>query len=169
MLHYLKIVPTDTLNGWGVRCTIWFSGCKMNPKCEGCFSPSSWDCNNGTLYTQETENQIIEYCSKNYISGLSLTGGNPTDLLSDGQLLKLVKRFKREFSNKDIICWSGNTFEELIQDNKKLEFLQNIDYLRDGRFIKELKDVTQYLEGSRNQRLINLKETFKQNKIVERK
>lgn len=166
MLHYLKIVPTDTKNGWGFRCTIWFSGCKMNPKCEGCFSPSTWDCNNGTPFTSETEKYILQCCEPDYIKGLSVTGGNPTDLLDDGQLLHLVKTFKEVYPEKDIICWSGNTYEELIIDDKKLEFLSYIDYLRDGRFIKGLFDKTQYLEGSKNQRLINVQESLKIKEIV---
>lgn len=166
MLHYLKIAPTDTMNGWGVRVTIWLSGCKKQPKCKGCFSPISWDCNNGELYTKETEDYLMELCSKKYITGLSISGGNPTDLLDDGQLISLVKTFKECFPNKDIICWSGNKYEDLIKDKLKLEFLQYIDFLRDGEFIPELIDLTQYLEGSKNQRLIDIQETLKRGEIV---
>ena len=166
-MKYLDIYECDTQNSKGFSVTLSISGCALSPHCEGCFAQHTWDFNQGKEFTQETEDYIIKCLSKPYISWFSIIGGNPTDNLKDGKLLKLVKRIKKELPNIFIACWSGNTYEELIEDNIKKDFISNIDMLRDGRFIPKLKNLNQFLQGSTNQRYVNIKETIKQNKIIE--
>lgn len=166
-MKYLDIYDCDTRNSNGFSVTLSISGCKMNPKCKGCFAKHSWDFNNGTEFTQETEDYIIECLSKPYISWFSIIGGNPTDNLKDGQLIKLVKRIKKELPHIFIACWSGNSYEDLLKDPYCMELFKYIDMLRDGRFIPELKNLNQFLQGSENQRYINIPKSLKNNKTIE--
>ena len=166
-MNYLDIYEYDTRNSKGFSVTLSVAGCSLNPHCEQCFACHTWDFNAGLQYTQETEDYIIKCLNKPHISWFSIIGGNPTDNLKDGQLLKLVKRVKKELPHIFIACWSGETYEELIKVNYKLEFLKYIDMLRDGRYIPKLKNLKQFLQGSTNQRYINVQETFKQDKIIE--
>lgn len=104
---------------------------------------------------------------KDYISGLSIIGGDPiSNIKRDNTLLDLVKTIKEE-TNKTVFMWTGFSYEEIITDNKIKDFLQYVDMLRDGRYIPKLRDVNQYLQGSKNQRYINCRESLKQNKVIE--
>jgi anaerobic ribonucleoside-triphosphate reductase activating protein len=105
--------------------------------------------------------------SQPLIKGFSLVGGEPIDNLDSGDLLRLVKRIKAELPHISIYCWTGYTYETIIDKPKVKDFLEYIDLLRDGEFIFELKDLNQYLQGSNNQRYINIKESLKQNKVIE--
>lgn len=164
-MFYSKIFSCDTNNGDGFRVTLFVSGCTLN--CKNCQNKDAQNFTYGNLYTKETEDDIIELMSKEYIRGFSLLGGEPFDNLIDDTLIKLLKRIKQTYSNKTIYCWSGYTFENLSIRPNAIELLQYIDMLRDGRYIEELKDLNQYLQGSTNQRYINCRESIKQNKTVE--
>lgn len=168
-MNYAKICFDDTVNGNGFRTSLFVSGCSKSPKCKGCWNRDLWSHDFGFKYTEETEIKILNSISKPWIKGLSILGGEPTDNLDDGNLIRLVKRCKQLYPNKTIYCWSGYKFEDLIQDNLKLEFLKYIDMLRDGEYIEELKDVSQYLGGSKNQRFIDIKKSLDCNKYIEYK
>ena len=166
-MKYLKIINYDTNNGSGFRTTLFVSGCGKVPKCKYCQNKESWDFNKGYDFTQETEDYIINLLSQPLISGFSLIGGEPMDNLEDGKLIKLLKRIRIEFPNISIYCWTGYKYEDIIQKPKVKELLQYIDLLRDGEFDITKKDLTQYLQGSSNQRYINVQESLKQNKVIE--
>lgn len=153
-MKYLKIEECDTKNGEGCRVTIWFSGCNMIPKCRGCFNSSTWDCNNGIEFTRDTKDYLINLLNSEYISGLTITGGNPTDYLNDGVIIDLAKTVKEIYPQKSIWLWSGRTLEELYKDAYAKDLLNYIDCLIDGRFIEELKDVSLRWAGSKNQRCL---------------
>lgn len=165
-MNYASIFTDDTVNGIGFRTSLFVSGCAKNPPCDGCWSPEAREFNYGKLFTSEDKGHIIDSLSSIYVNGLSILGGEPMDNLLDGTLLDLVKTIKFVHPDKTIFCWSGYTFEELIKDPLKLEFLQNIDMLRDGEYIKELKDITQYLSGSKNQRMIAVNKSLKLNETI---
>lgn len=166
-MNYYDLYECDTRNSKGFSVSLFISGCGMNPKCENCFSCHTWDFNSGKPYTQETEDYIIKCLSKSYIKWFCILGGNPTDNLEGGELLKLVKRIRVELPHIFIACWSGNTYEELITEEYKKEFISELDMLRDGRFIPSLNNAKQFLGGSTNQRYINCSESLKQNKTIE--
>lgn len=168
-MNYSKICFDDTVNGNGFRTSLFVSGCSKHPKCEGCWNKDLWSHSYGKKYTNETEIQILNSLSKPWVKGLSILGGEPTDNLEDGCLIRLVKRCKKLYPNKTIYCWSGYTFEELIKDDLCLEFLQYIDMLRDGEYIDSLKDITQYLSGSRNQRYLDVQQSLKEGKYIKYK
>ncbi len=165
-MNYANIFFDDTVNGIGFRTSLFVSGCSMNPPCKGCWSPQARQFNYGITFTEGAKNSIIASLKKPYVKGLSILGGEPMDNLRDGTLFDLVKTIRRMFPQKTIFCWSGYTFEELIKDPITLGFLQYIDMLRDGEYIENLKDITQYLSGSKNQRIIAARESLKQNKII---
>lgn len=165
-MNYLKIINYDTNNGKFFRVSIFVSGCGKTPKCLGCHNKVGWDFNAGFKYTQETEDYIIYLLKQPLIKGFSILGGEPMDNLKDGKLLKLVKRIKTELPHISIYCWTGYTYENIIDNKLSQEFLNYIDMLRDGEFILEQKDLNQYLQGSKNQRQINVQESLKENKVV---
>ena len=163
-MFYQKIKTHDIGNGDGVRLSLYVSGCHL--RCAGCFSEETHSFTSGTLYTQETEDYIIEFLSKPYMSGLSLLGGNPTDNLNEAWLLNLVKRVRKELPHLTIYCWSGNTFEQLITDPVAVEFLSYIDMLRDGPYIASKLDLKQFLQGSTNQGYVDCKKSLDAGKRI---
>lgn len=165
-MNYADICNCDTLNGKGFRVTLFVSGCGKTPKCKGCHNSAAWDFNYGNKYTYDTEISILDKCSKPYISGLSLLGGEVFDNLNDSSLINLVKKFKTRYPYKDIWCWTGYTYEELIKKDKNLSFLNYIDILVDGEYIPELKDLSRPYGNSSNQRVIDVKKTLKNKKII---
>lgn len=165
-MHYAKICFDDTVNGNGFRTSLFVSGCSKHPKCKNCWNKELWSHAYGKKYTNQTEIEILNSLSKPWIKGLSILGGEPMDNLDDGWLIQLVEKCKLLYPNKTIYCWSGYRFEELIKDPTHLKFLQNIDMLRDGEYIDELKDISQYLGGSKNQRYIDVKLSLEKGVIV---
>lgn len=165
-MRYAKICFNDTVNGNGFRTSIFLSGCSKSPKCKGCWNKDLWSFNIGQEYTEETKKEILKSLDKPYIKGVSILGGEPSDNLEDGQLLDLVKTIKEEYPQKTIYVWSGYKYEELIKNKIKLEFLKYVDMLRDGEYIEDLKDINQYLGGSKNQRCIDIQESLNQSKAV---
>ena len=168
-MNYAALYYDDTVNGTGYRTSLFVSGCSKFPRCKGCYNKKAWDFNYGLKYTQETKDAIIESLKKPYTRGISILGGEPFNNIHDGDLIDLVKTIKEMFPDKTVFVWSGYKFEELMNNNKSLEFMKYIDMVRDGEFIEELKDVTQYLQGSKNQRCVDVQKSLKAGKVIEYK
>ena len=136
------------------------------------FRKKTWDFSYGSLYTKETEDKIIEALYPSYVQGLTLLGGEPFEIENQKELIKLVRRVKKEYPEKNIWCYTGFTLEkDLIEGGKRHcevtdEMLSYLDVLVDGKFEEDLKDIRLKFRGSSNQRLIDMNETRKQNKIV---
>ena len=165
-MNYGNIKNCDIADGDGVRVSLFVSGCRNH--CKGCFQPETWDFNYGKPYTKETEDRIIELLKPEYIDGLTLLGGDPFENENQEELVHLLERVKKEFGDtKDIWCYTGYVYEDIIADNfvrntpYTAKLLNLIDILVDGPFIEEEKDLTLRFRGSRNQRILNLKELFK--------
>ena len=115
---------------------------------------------------------MLEMLAPDYISGLTLLGGEPFEPQNQRALLPFVKRVRKELPNKSIWAFSGFTFEQLIDPEahphceKTQELLSLIDVLVDGRFVEELKDITLRFRGSSNQRLLDMKKTLQAGKPV---
>lgn len=164
-MNYCQIYRADIADGIGVRVSLFVSGCSH--RCKGCFNPEAWDENYGVPYTKETEDLIIKELSKPYIKGLSILGGEPLEYCHINDLLILVSRIKKELPNKDIWVYTGSTFEELkFRSDLCMTLLEMCDVLVDGPFVEEKKDLTLAFRGSSNQRIIDLKKTFKEDKVV---
>ena len=163
-MRYNKIRKMDISNGPGVRVSIFMQGCTFN--CKNCFNPETHDFNGGHEFTDEVIDRILELCKKEYIVGLSILGGEPMHPKNIEGTCKLAKAFKKEFPDKNIWVWSGFLFD---RDLKEKEVLKYIDVLVDGQYKDELHNPTLKWKGSSNQRVIDVKESIKQNKVIELK
>ena len=156
--------PFNFVDGEGVRCSLYVSGCMF--ACPGCYNKVAQNFHYGRPYTQELEDQILRDLGEDYVQGLTLLGGEP--FLNTQVCLRLTRRIRQEYGDKkDIWSWTGYTWDELLQDSKdKLDLLNEIDILVDGRFMEDLKDLTLQFRGSSNQRIIDVKKSLAQNKVV---
>jgi len=152
IMNYAGIKKVDIANGPGVRVSLFVSGCRNH--CKGCFNPETWDFSYGKLFTRETEDEIIEALRPSWIQGLSILGGEPTEEENAAVLIPFLKRVREELPEKDIWLYSGYTYEKLRSD----EILTLVDVLVDGPFLPEQKDAGLAFRGSRNQRIIDLRE-----------
>ena len=151
-MNYAEIKKVDIANGPGVRVSLFVSGCRNH--CKGCFNPETWDFDYGRPFTRETEDEIIEALRPSWIQGLSILGGEPTEEENAAVLIPFLKRVRAVLPDKDIWLYSGYTYEAL----RDTEILTLVDVLVDGPFLLELKDAGLAFRGSRNQRIIDLRE-----------
>lgn len=169
-MHYGSIKKYDIANGPGVRVSLFVSGCKNY--CKGCFQQETWNFHYGCEYTKETEAEIIDALRPKHIQGLTLLGGEPMEPSNQQELYKLVKRVKEELPHKNIWCYTGCVLEDELSIEGRCyceiteEFLSMLDVLVDGRFEWHLADISLKFRGSSNQRLIDMKKTKEQGKIV---
>ena len=147
-MNYSQINKIDVANGLGCRSSVFFTHCKFH--CPNCFNKEIWDKNSGKPFNDEAKKELFEYLSKSYIKGLSVLGGEP--LIQGQELVELLKEVKETFKDKDIWLWTGyyiDGCEEL--DNIQKEILSLCDYVVDGRFEEDKKDLTLKFRGSSNQ------------------
>ncbi|MDD6302560.1 MAG: anaerobic ribonucleoside-triphosphate reductase activating protein [Bacillales bacterium] len=170
-MNYATIKKFDIADGLGVRVSIFVSGCTH--RCKGCFNEIAWPFDYGEKYTEQVEEEILEACGKDYIEGLTLLGGEPFELINQEGLISLLRKFKAMYPQKNIWAYSGYTLDkDILPKEGKVhgkvteEMLSYIDVLVDGKFIEELKDISLRFRGSSNQRLIDLKKTIKEQKII---
>lgn len=151
------------VDGEGVRNSLYVSGCMFH--CEGCYNATTWSFKAGIPYTKELEEQIMRDLAQPYVQGLTLLGGEP--FLNTGILIPLVKRIRKELPEKDIWSWTGYTWEELMLETPdKLELLQLVDILVDGRFDITKKNLMLQFRGSSNQRIIDVKKSLDQGAVI---
>lgn len=160
-MRYSKIRKMDISNGPGIRVSIFFQGCAFH--CKNCFNPETWDFNKGEEFNDEVINHILDLCDKSHIVGLSILGGEPMHPNNIEGSTKLAKAFKERFPDKTIWSWSGFLFDKDLKDK---EIMNYIDVLIDGQYIDDLHDPTLKWRGSSNQRVIDVKKSLKNNKIV---
>jgi anaerobic ribonucleoside-triphosphate reductase activating protein len=155
--------PFNFVDGEGVRCSLYVSGCMFH--CEGCYNQATWNFRYGKPYTQELEERIMSDLVQPYVQGLTLLGGEP--FLNTGILLPLLKRIRTELPEKDIWSWTGYTWEEmLLETEDKLEMLNYVDILVDGRFELAKKNLNLQFRGSSNQRIIDVKKSRISGEVV---
>ena len=163
-MNYEKIDKCSVSNGLGVRTVLWISGCNIH--CKNCHNQSTWDFNSGIPFTDDTMQEILYDLSKPYIKGLTLSGGHPLDPINAPEVLKIVKRVKMVFPNKDIWIYTGYVWEDIIKDDTLKEILKYTDVLVDGAYIDELRDISLAFRGSSNQRIIDVQKTLDSNEVV---
>ena len=159
-MNYNKIRKMDISNGPGVRVSIFMQGCTFN--CKNCFNPETHDFNKGNKLTDEVIDEIINISNFDYIKGLSILGGEPLHSKNIEATLLLAKKYKEAYKDKTIWVWTGFLYEDI----KNKDIFNYIDVLVDGRFVEEKKDPTLKYKGSTNQRVIDVKKTIKNEKIV---
>lgn len=164
-MNYTKILPFDLANGTGIRVSLFVSGCRFH--CPDCFNQESQDFDYGKPFTNDTVKTILDLVSNPYVSGLSILGGDP--IWQDAQGLRMLISLAQEVRqlNKTIWLWSGFTWEEIMDVNKddyistlRKDVITLSDVFVDGRFEKDLKDLTLKWRGSSNQRVIDVKKSL---------
>lgn len=161
-MRYADIKNVDIANGPGCRVSLWVSGCKI--KCPRCHNKEAQDFNYGKEFTDKTFCDIIELMDKPYIKGLSILGGEPLDQPNE-VMCDILRDVKMILPHKSIWLYTGHIYEEDIEPyNPILDF---VDVLVDGPFIEKQHVIDLRFRGSLNQRLIDIKETRKQGRVVE--
>ncbi|MGL5767032.1 MAG: anaerobic ribonucleoside-triphosphate reductase activating protein [Sarcina sp.] len=163
-MKYSQIKLNDITNSdTGINMSVWTQFCPH--RCFNCFNPKTWSEDGGIEFTHETLMYIFDNINKHNINrNLSVLGGEP---LSDPNIegtIYLCKSFKDKYPNKKIYLWTGYTYENLNETQKKI--LPYLDVLVDGRFEEDLKDISLKLRGSSNQRIIDVQKSLKENKII---
>ena len=159
-MRYNKIRKMDISNGPEVRVSIFLQGCAFH--CKECFNPETWDFEGGKEFTDDTINKVLDLCKPDYIKGLTILGGEPMHPKNIDGTIKLAKAFKEMYPKKNLWCWTGYTFDTII--NK--EILEYADVLVDGQFKIELFDPRLKWRGSSNQRVIDVKKSLKKGEVV---
>lgn len=159
-MNVLNVTSPDINNGNGCRVTVWVAGCRH--KCKNCHNKWTWLYEQGTpLSDDKIRNAVFNELSKPYIEGITFSGGDPLDqsLASINELYMFIQEIHERFPDKTIWLYTGYTLEELKGFKKTCidNVLANIDYLVDGPYIDEQRDLTLPFRGSRNQRIINMK------------
>lgn len=169
-MNYADIKEIDIQDGEGVRVSIYVSGCHFH--CKECHNKEAWDFNYGKVFGESEIEKIITLMDNDYISGLSILGGEPLEIINQKGLVPLVNRVKEKFPNKNIWCYTGYDFEKDILNDmyKKYDFtkelIDNIDIMVDGQFEIDKKLADLKFRGSYNQRKIDVKESIKTNQLV---
>ena len=166
-MNYSNIILCDTANGEGVRTSLFVSGCTNH--CPGCFNQEAQDFNYGKLYTQDTENILLDCIKQPYISGLSILGGDPLCQDDMGLITLNFLAHKVHSLGKTVWLWTGFKWEDFnFTNNFSLQslLLSACDVVVDGPFIEAEKDLSLAFRGSRNQRIIDVRETLGKGEII---
>lgn len=179
-INYHNITHDDMNNGDGLRVVLWLSGCSHH--CYNCQNPQTWNPDSGIPFDESAKQEIFTELSKDYISGITFSGGDPLHENSLNEVLELVQEIRTSFSDKTIWLYSGYDFDLLNSKYNEYkyipfaanadewltrwEIISNVDVLVDGEYIDGQKDLTLKWRGSKNQHVINVKESIKNNKII---
>lgn len=156
----LDIVEGTSVDGPGLRTSIYFAGCRHC--CKGCHNPQSWDFDAGKLVSSEEIIEIVRYNDFN----VTLSGGDP--LYHPKKIADLCRRIKEELG-KEIWCYTGFTWEDIIADTSFSELLQWVDVVVEGPFIESLRDTSLRFRGSSNQRIVDVRKSIAEGKAVMKK
>ena len=164
IMNYATIKKFDIANGTGVRVSVFVSGCRHH--CKNCFNSEAWDFNYGKEFDFTVIKELMDALNHNYIEGLSILGGEPFEPENQPGILELVTEFKNNFKDKNIWCYTGFLYEDLINgkvgDREVVkDILSKIDVLVDGKFVEELKDASLLFRGSSNQNIIDVQKSLK--------
>ena len=165
MKKYAQINKNDFCNGVGVSVSFWVQGCPH--RCEGCHNPETWDFNGGQDLPTDYIGQIIQAISANDIKrNLSILGGEPLAEQNLDIVLDLLCKVVIAYPKIDIYLWTGYTYKELMKmkDDRVDEILSYVDYLIVGKYEQDKRDVSLWLRGSSNQKVLDLKTMNEKNK-----
>ncbi|MBD5487297.1 MAG: anaerobic ribonucleoside-triphosphate reductase activating protein [Lachnospiraceae bacterium] len=188
-MNYWKIDKEDVCNGEGLRVTLWLSGCSH--KCRGCQNPQTWDENSGILFDESSKEELFRELDKDYISGLTLSGGDPLFEENLDDVLDLVNEIRLSLPQKSIWLYTGYkvisvdseykriifdrsdedliqqfSFESVINHNKRMDIASMCNVLIDGQYIDSQRDITLPYRGSKNQRLIDVQKSLQKGEIA---
>ena len=159
-MHYHNITKDDMLNGDGLRVVLWVAGCAH--ACPGCNNPETWEADSGIPFDQATKDELFAELEKDYISGVTFSGGDPLFPGNRETVGALCREIRQRFPDKTIWMYTGYRWE-LISE---LAILDTVDVLVDGRFEQALADTALHWRGSANQRLIDVQRTRAAHEII---
>lgn len=159
-MRYHNITKEDMLNGDGLRVVLWVAGCSHC--CRECHNPVTWDPNGGLPFDQEAKEEIFEQLDKDYISGITFSGGDPLHINNMDDVTALAREIKEKYPQKTIWLYTGALWEEV----EKEEIVSYLDVLVDGEFQVEKKDLQLKWKGSSNQRVIDVPATLEKGRVV---
>lgn len=159
-MRYHNITKDDMLNGDGLRVVLWVAGCAHG--CSGCHNPITWDPEGGLPFDEEAKQEIFDELDKDYVSGITFSGGDPLHEANVRQVTALAKEIREKYPNKTIWLYTGSLWKEV----KDLEIAKYLDVLVDGEFQEEKKDNTLHWKGSANQMVIDVPKTLQIGEIV---
>ncbi len=169
-MNYAEIKSTDIANGPGVRVSLFVSGCTHH--CKGCFNPETWDFQYGKPFDALVEERILRDLAPQFITGLTLLGGEPFEPSNSSVLADFASKVKERYPDKTIWCYSGYRLDdEILTDSmgggpSTGALLSCLDVLVDGEFVEEYKVLNLKFRGSKNQRLIDVPASLKAGRIV---
>ena len=149
---------------------MFVSGCTIH--CNGCFNAQTWNFDFGVPYDQEIENRILAELAKDFYEGITILGGEPFEESNQRELVKLIRRIRLELPAKNVWMFSGYVYDrDLIAGGKRHidvtdEILDSIDVLVDGPFVIGQKNLMLKFRGSENQRIIDMKATRREGRVV---
>lgn len=147
-------------NGDGLRVVLWVAGCSHG--CKDCHNKITWDPNGGILFGEEAKQELFQELEKDYIAGITFSGGDPLHSNNHEEMKELAKEIKKRYKNKTIWLYTGDEWENI----KPFPIMTYIDVLVDGEFVKAKKDTTLQWRGSSNQRVIDVQKTLKEEQVI---
>ena len=159
-MRYHNITKDDMLNGDGLRVVLWVAGC--DHCCPECQNPITWDPNGGLPFTEAERAEIFTELDKDYISGITFSGGDPLHPANITVVTNLAREIRKKYPNKTIWLYTGSLWDEIRNE----EIVKYLDVCVDGEFEVQKKDLKLKWKGSSNQRVINVPETIRRNEIV---
>ena len=179
-INYHNITHDDMNNGDGLRVVLWLSGCSHH--CYNCQNSQTWNPDSGIPFDESAKQEIFNELSKDYISGITFSGGDPLYENILDEVLKLVKEIRISFPEKSIWLYTGYNFDLLNSKYNEYkytpfaanadewltrwEIISNVNVLVDGEYIDEQRDLTKKWAGSSNQRVIDVQQSLTQNKVL---
>lgn len=177
-MNYAQMRSMDISNGEGIGVSLFVQGCDFH--CKNCFNSETWDFSKGQEWNEKTKNQFLKLIEKPFIQRVSILGGEPLHPENVQNVLKIVDEIRVSYPTKNIWLYTGYTWEQIMYPivtddlnferdyiiKARKELVSKCDVLIDGRYVDELRDVSLHWRGSSNQRVINVQETLKQNKII---
>jgi anaerobic ribonucleoside-triphosphate reductase activating protein len=169
----------DISNGEGLGVTLFVQGCHFH--CKDCFNSETWDFDGGKEFTDREEEIVMHLSDHYFIKRLSILGGEPLEPINIKDLYNFISKFKAKFPDKKIWLYTGYRFESLIDRIKLADFSDDldvddgllydllfnyVDILVDGLYIHAKRDLKLKFRGSSNQRIIMVKDSLKENKVI---
>ena len=179
-MRYAQIRSMDVSNGEGVGVSLFVQGCPFH--CKNCFNSETWDFNGGKEWTEKTKNKFTELIDRPYIRRISILGGEPLAEQNLDEVLSLIKEIRILYPEKTIWLYTGYNFDLLKSQYDEYKYtpfaasadewltrwkiISNVDVFVDGEYIDEQKDLTLKFRGSKNQHVIDVKQSLSQKKMV---
>lgn len=177
-MNYHNITYPDMNNGDGLRVVLWLSGCSHH--CYNCQNPQTWDINSGIPFDESAKEELFRELGKDYISGLTLSGGDPLHEANLDGVLDLVNEIRLLFPNKSIWIYSGYTWNQVMNPiitddfnpkrdeliHKRQNIVKQCTVMVDGRYIDSQRNPSKKWAGSNNQRVIDIQQSLQKGKVV---